>query len=482
MDIRRQYSLPNCTLVLDGYSDTTGSVTGGVAGLDTRPLMSILVNAECHFTGNLKPLSGGRDFFESLVTAVSGYAQELLSGVPHPETHTSSLGGVYVQRVEGNLHRLMVQPASYQGQDNGTLSAINPEGVFLDLTTVQLFDLVEAIDQFLADTRTLPDLLLHLTPVSKRDAVSSEPIAKRATPAAVGVTTLALAAIAFSLVPLPKVQPPKEQVPGPQSSATTEPSPSSSSSATPAATPSNTPTGQPTPNAAATAPPTSDLQALIKSAPEITDPTQLGFLQRRLYTKINQAWVDRRREGESLVYLLGVGQDGAIVGYKPINQAAGDRAKSTPLPELAYTPTSGKGSNQEPIAQFKVVFTNRGILQVSPWNGLSSKPGLGPEIREQDQLKNLSQQLSEQLKKNWTGTASSKRNLVYRVAVNKDGAIADYEPKNQPAFDYEKETPLPNLLKSGNLGEAVGKEPLAQFQVVFKPSGALEVGPLPGNR
>jgi hypothetical protein len=66
--------------------------------------------------------------------------------------------------------------------------------------------------------------------------------------------------------------------------------------------------------------------------------------------------------------------------------------------------------------------------------------------------------------------------------VNKDGAIADYEPKNQPAFDYEEEIPLPELLKSSNPTGKLPSEPLAQFQVVFKPNGRLEVGPLPGNR
>ena len=484
MDIRRQYSLPNCTLVLEGYSDTTGSVTGGAnpPQMDTRPLMSILVNAECHFTGHLKPLIGGRDFFESLVTAASGYAQEFLSGVPHPENRLHNPGGVHLHKAENqNLHRIIVQPiTSSQEQDHHTFKALSPEGVFIDLTTVQLFDLVEAVDQFLADTRTLPDLVLQLTPASKRDAASSEPLVKRATPAAVGVTSLALAAIAFSFVPVPKVQQSKDQVPKSQASATETPS-SPTDSTQP--TPSTTPSAQSTPSATPSTLAASDLKALLASAPEITDPTQLGFLQRRVYTKINQAWVDRRRESENLLYLVGVSQDGAILGYQPINQAADSNAKSTPLPTLAYIPTAGNASNQEPIAQFKVVFTNRGILQVSPWNGLSGKPSLGPEIRDRNQMKDLQQQLSEQLKKNWTGTSSTKQNLSYRIAVNKDGVIADYEPKNQAAFDYEKETPLPNLLsKPSKSAATIGQEPLAQFQVVLKPSGALEVSPFPGNR
>jgi hypothetical protein len=59
--------------------------------MDTRPSMTILVNAECYFSGNQQPLSGGRDFLDSLVRSVSRYAQEFLSKVPHPQIPSDSL-------------------------------------------------------------------------------------------------------------------------------------------------------------------------------------------------------------------------------------------------------------------------------------------------------------------------------------------------------------------------------------------------------
>ncbi|MBD1924034.1 DUF4335 domain-containing protein [Microcoleus sp. FACHB-831] len=481
MTIRRQYSLPNCTLILEGYPDA--STTGQ---LDPRPLMSILINAECHFVGNKSSLSGGREFFESLVTSVSSYAQGFLSGVPHPHIQGDKPVGVQLHKVSDQLHRLTVQPTTE-----------NTQPAQIDLTTLQLFDLVDAIDQFLADSRTLPDLRLAIHPISKRYVVANEPLAKRAAPAAVGVSTLAAAALLFGLVPIPKVEKQNDPLPQPQASATPTSSPTATLTPTPAPTDSPTPTATltPTPTATPTAtltptptdsptptPTASDLQALLTSGQEITDPTILRFLERKLQRKINEVWQTRQRFGEPLAYKVGVGKDGAIVGYEGVNQAARNRVQETPLPKLGYIPANSSVPNNEPIAQYKVVFTARGVPQVSPWNGYKGKPGLGPEITDPTQLQALQGQLQNQLGQNLPTTPAYSRNLVYRVAVTKDGAIADYEPKNQSAFDYEKETPLPNLIKSSDATPAIPQEPMAQFQVVFKPQQGVEVAPLPDRR
>lgn len=197
MTIRRQYSLPNCTLVLEGLSETNAEGSEPISG--QQPI-SILVNAECHFTGSNQLLSGGRVFFENLVKTVSAYAQQLLSGIAHPqESHHNSM----VVRIETlaaeNLHRLTLE-LEKESDKNKTV---------IDLNTVELFDLVEAIDQFFADRTTLPDLNLSLTPVSKRYRQPEEPLVDRVTPAAVGVASLALAAAAFLVIPPPQVREPK---------------------------------------------------------------------------------------------------------------------------------------------------------------------------------------------------------------------------------------------------------------------------------
>lgn len=471
MTIRRQYSLPNCTLILEGLSDNPPT-TGG-AQLDARPLMTILVSAECYFSGREQPLRGGRDFFESLVRSVSRYAQEFLSQIHHPTLHGDKPELVQLQKIPGkSLHRLTlpvmaeaVPVAAGIGMSSTPYAGI-PQGtpMQLDLTTVQLFDLVEAIDQFLADRRTLPDLKVSLEPISKRYRKADEPIAKRAAPAAIGVTGLALSAVTFMLIPLPRE--PKPAAPQPNAKKITAPNPKDSPS--PIATPKPSP------------PSTAELENILSSNPEIIDPTHLRFLQRRLYRNIDNNWKNRRELQQNLEYQVSVAKDGSIIGYKPVKSTATDAAKQTPLLDLLYTPTTGSIPKNEPLAQFRVVFDRKGILQISPWRGYQGKPTLGPKITDSELISRLEKQLDEQLRNNWKTSPTFPKNLVYRVAVTQEGVIADYEEKNQPASDYVDQTPLDKLIKpeEGGLGnEAVPQKPLAQFRVVFKPNQELEVSP-----
>lgn len=260
MTIQRKYSLPSCVLAIEGLNDmaTSASPTDG------RPVLSMLVNVECHFPNSGQPpLSGGREFLESLVKSASTYTQELLSKVPVRQAAKSEL--VQLQRLANHRHQLIVRD---------TPQAVEP--IKIDLTTVQLFDLVEAVDQLLADSRTLPDLSLQIRPISKRYVTSRQDVAKQAVPAALGVSSLAIAAIAFFLVPIPEVQPPK---------------PASQSSSQ-----SNT----------------------ANQAPEIKDPTQLLALNQQLYKQLDSAWT-KRNLAQDLSYQVVVSPNGAIVGYKGID-------------------------------------------------------------------------------------------------------------------------------------------------------------------
>ena len=207
MSIRRQYSLPNCTLILDGLAGGANSTLNSGNG---RPLLGILVNAECHFSGIPEKLQGGRVFLENLVNAVGSYAQVCLSGVPHPLPPQGDEDQIRLEPAEDQRsHRLIWTPSP----------EVQSSPVEIRLTTVQLFDLIEAIDQFLVDQQTLPELSLSLQPSPRRFRPPDEPLAQRVVPATIGVVGLAIAAILLFWFPLPVVRKP-EPKPIPQSTQT----------------------------------------------------------------------------------------------------------------------------------------------------------------------------------------------------------------------------------------------------------------------
>lgn len=514
MNIQRKYSLPNCTLLLEGLSHATRAAHFQ----ELRPELSILVNVECYLSGHNQPLVGGRKFFESLVTAVSGYAEEFLSNVPNPQAHNQDSGLVELQKIDNNRHRLIVhsepEEESFAANSSNTKLPIE-----IDLNTVQLFDLVEAVDQFFADTQTLPELSLQLQPVTRSHGIANQGLVRQAVPAGIGVSSLAAAALAFSLIPAPQVRPPETAPQGQTSSisptstpeattaaspiaatdatpteiataspiAATSPTPIASEIPTPVTSPIATPvaSGTPTPLASGT-PAIQDLEALINTVPEITDASQLRALNRQLYNQINPAWANRSGLSDDLVYRVGVAADGAIIGYKAVNQKANQDVGKTPLPNLLYNPATRANNAQEPIAQFRVVLTRQGILEVSPWRGYTRTPDvIGSKITDPNTVKDLNDKLYNVVRQNWGGTPNFDRDLRYRVAVNQNGAIADYEPLNQVAVDYQQQTPLPKMLKElygSNLVAPNNKEPLAHYKVVFQPSGKLEVTPWQGYR
>lgn len=200
MSIQRQYTQPSCTLLLEGIeevSETKNDI------LDGQSPMSILVNAECNFLSSNQKLSGGSVFLKNLARSVSDYAQGVLSGLPHPQVETTEHPQIQIEKVAAqHLHRFTLKPVPDSGE---------PEQI-IDLTTVELFDLVDVIDQFYADRHTLPNLALELRSLSKRYRQPEQPLAERATPLLVGVGSLAIAAGVLFMIPIPEVREPKPEL------------------------------------------------------------------------------------------------------------------------------------------------------------------------------------------------------------------------------------------------------------------------------
>jgi Domain of unknown function (DUF4335) len=454
MTIRRQYSLPSCTLILDGLGNAAD-------GNSSRPMMSSLVNAECHLAGQERPISGGREFFQQLIAAVSNYTQGMLSKIAQTPP-SQQVGQVSIAQGASESQHRLVAPG-----EGGSVE--------WNLTTVQLFDLVEAIDQFLADGSTLPDLQVALRPAPK---TTSNQLARQAAPIGLGLSGLAATALAFMVMPtptkvLPNIAPTpvtstqpatgKKEAKPPTS---TKPSPAQpSASSTPSTSPSATPSVSPS---ASSKPSTSP----VSSNPAINNnTTQVAFIKRKLRREINQEWKDRTGITNKLEYKVFTNAAGEIVKYEPKSELAKTKQELTPFPKLVSSPAPQAEKN---LAEYTVGFTPNGALEINKYRTLKAAETLGAVIKDDEKVKSLVAQVNTKVQ--LQDKPTFKENLTYRVAANESGEIVDYEPINQAAFDYEQETPLPKTAKYDEKS-AAGEKPLAQYTVTYQPNGMVKVDP-----
>lgn len=100
------------------------------------------------------------------------------------------------------------------------------------------------------------------------------------------------------------------------------------------------------------------------SGTKITDSGKVQALSKTLSDKIDAAWTGSPTFSNNLVYLVTVQADGDISEYKPVNQSAVNFLKETPLETVTQ---SGTVSQSEPTAEFVLVLTPSGSLEVSPW-------------------------------------------------------------------------------------------------------------------
>ncbi|MGF1460812.1 MAG: DUF4335 domain-containing protein [Leptolyngbyaceae cyanobacterium] len=368
MTVKRQYILPNCNLIIEGLSAGDES--------DPNSPLTVVLNSECTFPGTTERLMGGREFLNGLTTSVNRYAQSLLSGIPYPDNDLSAQQPVTLKPTDSQRHRLEALVSEADGSE--TQKAV-------ELNSVQLFDLVEAVDQLLADALTLPDMTPQLTSLNRRHARPVEPATKRLVPAAVGLSTLAASAALLFMVPVPEFEPEQRdedelsELVESESENLAETSPDRPDSASDAAEPaSDAPTtdsdladSDPEPDdgdseldAAAVDPVTAGIAlGRLATAPAIADANQLDELDAELEALLEETLEDSDQGiPEELIYRVAVSEDVEILGYKYENDAALEHVDRTPLPDLTFVPINSDTVTDEPVAQFRVTFEPEGTI------------------------------------------------------------------------------------------------------------------------
>lgn len=174
MPIQRFYNQPTCTFQIEGIS-TEGS-----------DRLSILTSFECKFHHNGSKISGGQVLLENLIKSIGKYAQALQNA--NPFSIDSQL--ISVEPVGDYLHKLTIR------------SNDSPTPFEVQLNTVQLFDLVESIDQLCIDPQAVLDFNSVIEPI-----ISTTKAVISLLPAFIGVGSLAIASAILFLIPTPKPDP-----------------------------------------------------------------------------------------------------------------------------------------------------------------------------------------------------------------------------------------------------------------------------------
>ncbi len=236
--LQKVYSLPNCLILVEGLSTTE----------DQK--LNLLTRFSCQVGG--VEISGGKELLCNLIKGISYACQSLMAGE----------GAEYEQE------QISIGTNGFHYQ----LIVVGEEGkVEVKLDRVQLFDLMEALDQLCLDSQTLPDVGL-IFPTLNPPISSLNPLV----PAVVGISSVVAVALALWFVPIPDK---RQEAPVPTRQERVLP--------------------QPTPQ-----------------PQTITDPTELEKLRSGLFELLDREWRNPRTFEVPLTYRVTVNQDGTIIGYK----------------------------------------------------------------------------------------------------------------------------------------------------------------------
>ncbi|NES72022.1 MAG: hypothetical protein F6K24_45920 [Okeania sp. SIO2D1] len=101
-----------------------------------------------------------------------------------------------------------------------------------------------------------------------------------------------------------------------------------------------------------------------QTAPKITDSNTLEKLNSMLYNQIDKAWQQYPTFSENLAYRVTMNSAGMVAKYEHINKAASEYIGETPLAKLT---NSSIIDDNKPTAEYLVLLTPNGVLQVNQW-------------------------------------------------------------------------------------------------------------------
>ncbi|MBK4730061.1 tetratricopeptide repeat protein [Oxynema sp. CENA135] len=107
--------------------------------------------------------------------------------------------------------------------------------------------------------------------------------------------------------------------------------------------------------------------------------------------------------------------------------------------------------------------------------GGGTEQSLAPEpleITDPQKVQQLRYNLYQMVDVNWRTIPTFNSDLIYRVEMGEDGELSAYEPMSEDADDFLQEVPLQSLPQSKEAEEAI-----AEFKVVFTPTGELHITP-----
>ena len=100
---------------------------------------------------------------------------------------------------------------------------------------------------------------------------------------------------------------------------------------------------------------------------KITDANTLEKLTSVLYNLIDTNWRQYPTFSENLVYRVTMNSAENVAEYQHINKAASKYIKETPLAKLANLSTTAPEGASKSTAEFLVILTPDGLLQVEQW-------------------------------------------------------------------------------------------------------------------